>query len=29
VNFNTISLADAERSVRLFSEKVMPRFRTA
>jgi len=29
VNFNTISLADAERSVRLFSEKVMPRFRAA
>jgi alkanesulfonate monooxygenase SsuD/methylene tetrahydromethanopterin reductase-like flavin-dependent oxidoreductase (luciferase family) len=26
VNFNTLSLADAERSVRLFSEKVMPRF---
>ena len=28
VNFNTIGYEDAERSVRLFSEKVMPRFRT-
>ncbi len=27
VNFNTIGYEDAERSVRLFSEKVMPRFR--
>jgi len=26
VNFNTIGYADAERSIRLFSEKVMPRF---
>jgi alkanesulfonate monooxygenase SsuD/methylene tetrahydromethanopterin reductase-like flavin-dependent oxidoreductase (luciferase family) len=26
VNFNTISYEDAERSVRLFSEKVLPRF---
>jgi natural product biosynthesis luciferase-like monooxygenase protein len=29
VNFNTISYEDAERSMRLFSEKVMPRFRDA
>jgi alkanesulfonate monooxygenase SsuD/methylene tetrahydromethanopterin reductase-like flavin-dependent oxidoreductase (luciferase family) len=29
VNFNTIGYADAEHSMRLFSEKVMPRFRTA
>jgi natural product biosynthesis luciferase-like monooxygenase protein len=29
VNFNTIGYDDAERSVRLFSEKVMPRFRDA
>jgi alkanesulfonate monooxygenase SsuD/methylene tetrahydromethanopterin reductase-like flavin-dependent oxidoreductase (luciferase family) len=29
VNFNTVSYADAERSTRLFSEKVMPRFRDA
>jgi alkanesulfonate monooxygenase SsuD/methylene tetrahydromethanopterin reductase-like flavin-dependent oxidoreductase (luciferase family) len=29
VNFNTIGHDDAERSVRLFSEKVMPRFRDA
>jgi len=28
VNFNTVSLADAKRSVRLFSEKVMPKFRS-
>jgi len=27
INFNTIGYEDAERSVRLFSEKVMPRFR--
>ncbi|MBM3486721.1 MAG: LLM class flavin-dependent oxidoreductase [Alphaproteobacteria bacterium] len=27
VNFNTISHADAERSIRMFGEKVMPRFR--
>ncbi len=27
VNFNTIGYDDAERSVRLFSDKVMPRFR--
>jgi alkanesulfonate monooxygenase SsuD/methylene tetrahydromethanopterin reductase-like flavin-dependent oxidoreductase (luciferase family) len=27
VNFNTLAYDDAERSVRLFSEKVMPRFR--
>jgi alkanesulfonate monooxygenase SsuD/methylene tetrahydromethanopterin reductase-like flavin-dependent oxidoreductase (luciferase family) len=29
VNFNTIGYEDAERSMRLFSEKVMPRFRDA
>jgi natural product biosynthesis luciferase-like monooxygenase protein len=29
VNFNTLAYADAERSVRLFGEKVMPRFRDA
>ncbi len=29
INFNTIGYEDAERSVRLFSEKVMPRFRDA
>jgi alkanesulfonate monooxygenase SsuD/methylene tetrahydromethanopterin reductase-like flavin-dependent oxidoreductase (luciferase family) len=29
VNFNTISYEDAEHSMRLFSEKVMPRFRAA
>jgi natural product biosynthesis luciferase-like monooxygenase protein len=29
VNFNTIGYDDAARSVRLFSEKVMPRFRSA
>ena len=27
VNFNTVSHADAERSVRMFGEKVMPRFK--
>ena len=27
VNFSTLTLADAERSVRLFGDKVMPRFR--
>jgi natural product biosynthesis luciferase-like monooxygenase protein len=29
INFNTIGYEDAERSVRLFSEKVMPRLRDA
>ena len=29
VNFNTIGYEDAERSMRLFSERVMPRFRDA
>jgi natural product biosynthesis luciferase-like monooxygenase protein len=29
VNFNTVGYEDAARSVRLFSEKVMPRFRDA
>jgi len=29
VNFNTVSYADAEASVKLFSEQVMPKFRAA
>ena len=29
VNFNDMTYADAERSVRLFGEKVMPHFRNS